>query len=175
MKKYLWTLIILVLAGASCQKEIDIEKEKEAVIAVNEEEKDAYFDRDITRLEAIWIQKPTSQRIFRGDNRLKVLNGWTEIHDNYSEDIKSNWLEKSESVSASFDNYKVNIYNNTALVYHDISWTGKYLGKDMDLKQKRIVHFEKVDGIWKLDLTVQLTVPSEKEKTEAESETEETE
>ena len=175
MKKYLWTLFILLLAGTSCQKKIDIEKEKEAVIAVNEEERNAFFDQDIARLEAIWIQKSTTQRIFRGDDRLTILNGWTEIYNNYNEDIESDWLEESENISASFANYKVNIYNNTALVYHDIHWTGKYLGEDIDLKQKRIVHFEKVDGIWKLDLIVQLTVPSEKEEIEAEAETEETE
>ncbi|MCK4992120.1 MAG: nuclear transport factor 2 family protein [Bacteroidales bacterium] len=169
MKNYLWTsLIALVfLAGTSCQEKIDIEKEKEAVIAVNEEERDAYFDRDLARLEAIWIQEPTSQRVFTSRNALSVLDGWKQIHANYEEDINNTdrW-ENYEDLSAPFSNYDVKIHDNTALLYHDIHWTGKSGGEVIDVKQKRIVHFVKEDGAWKFDLTVQLTVPAEKEVVE---------
>lgn len=50
------------LAGLTfAQNKVDIDKEKAAVVAVNEEERDAYFDRDLARLEAIWIPEPTSK------------------------------------------------------------------------------------------------------------------
>ncbi len=61
------------MVGISCQKKIDIEKEKEAIIAVNEEELNAYFDHDTIRLGAIWVQKPTSKRIFTSENSLRTL------------------------------------------------------------------------------------------------------
>jgi hypothetical protein len=157
MKNHLWILLVsLLFAFQSCQETIDIEKEKKAVIAVNEEERDAYFDRNLARLEAIWVQEATSQRRFISTR----LVGWNQIRENYEEDInsKEKWKEM-ENVSASFSNYVVNIYDNTALIYHDVQWTGKLFGKTIDNKQERIVHLVKIDGAWKIDLIIQLSVP----------------
>ena len=177
MKKYLFTLIAFsLLAGTSCQETIDIEKEKEAVITVNEEERDAYFDRDLARLEAIWIQEPTSQRVFTYSNALFELDGWKQIYANYEEEINNTdrW-EKMEDFCGSLSNYDDNIHDNTALLYHDIHFTGKSGGEVIDMKQKRIVHFVKKDGAWKFDLIVQLTVPAEKEVIEDIPESEDSE
>lgn len=173
MKKYLWMFIVPVMfAGQSCQETIDIEKEKAAVIAVNEEERDAYLDRDLARLEAIWIQEPTSKRVFTSSR----LDGWVQIRANYEEDINNTeWWEKMEDVAASFSNTEMQMYDNTALLYHDIQWTGKIGGEALDVKQNRIVHFVKEDGAWKIDLTVQLSVPAEKEALEEVQELEDTE
>jgi len=157
MKNYLWLFLIPVLFVAqSCQETIDIEDDKKAVIAVNEEERDAYFDRNLARLEAIWVQELTSQRIFSTTS----LNGWNQIRENYEESINdAEQMEEMEDITASFSNYVINIYDNTALVYHDIQWTGKIGDVAIDEKQNRIVHFVKVDGSWKIDLIVQLSVP----------------
>ncbi len=176
MKKNLLTLFALILlVGTSCQEKIDIEKEKEAIIAVNEEERNAFFDHDITRLEAIWVQEPTSQRIFTSENTLTILNGWTEISTNYRESMDADWWNDYEDLMAYFSNYEINVYDNTALVYHDIKGTGKYLGEETEMNQKRVLHFVKIDGTWKIDFTVQLQIPVEKEEIEGEPETEETE
>ncbi len=173
MKKYLWIFIaIAFFASHSCQETIDIEKEKEAVIAVNEEERDSYLDRDLSRLEAVWIQEPTSKRIFTSSR----LDGWKEIRANYEAAINNDdWWENMEDISASFSGYEVNIFDNTALLYHDIHWTGKSEGDLIDMKQKRIVHLVKVDGTWKFDLIVQLSVPEEKVVIEDMPESENTE
>jgi hypothetical protein len=65
-----------------------------------------------------------------------------------------------DDVSASFSNYAVNIYDNTALLYHDIHWTGNFQGRRIDDKANRIVHLVKKEGAWKIDLIIQLFVPS---------------
>jgi hypothetical protein len=167
MKKYLLTLFAIVLmAGTSCREKIDIIKEQKALIAVNEEERNAFFDHDLTRLEAIWVQKPTSKRIFTSENTLTILNGWTEIYTNYKESINADWWKDTENFFASFSNYEFNLYDNTALIFHDITWSGKQLGKEVVTKQKRIVHFVKEDGKWKFDFITQLTIPSEKVENE---------
>ena len=173
MKKYLWIFVVPVLfASHSCQETIDIEKEKVAVIAVNEEERDAYLDRDLSRLEATWIQEPSSRRVFTSSR----LDGWKQIRTNYEEDINNTerW-ESMEDVAASFSNYDVTMYDNTALLYHDIHWTGKRGGEIIDVKQNRIVHFVKEGGAWKIDLIVQLSVPVEKEVLEDVQESEDIE
>ena len=152
------------MAGVYCQEKLDIEKEKQAVISVNEEERDAYFDRDLSRLEAIWIQEPNSRRVFASSSGPRVLDGWNQIYSNYETDINNAEMwESSEDVFASFSNYDIKIYKNTALIYHDIHWTGKVNGEPIDWNQKRIVHCVKDDGVWKLDLIVQMSVPEKDE------------
>ena len=157
MKNFLFLFFIPVLfAAQSCQETIDIEDEKQAVIAVNEEERDAYFGRSLARLEAIWVQEPTSQRIFTSTS----IDGWEQIRANYEEAINdAEQMEDMENISASFSNYVINMYDKTALVYHDIQWTGKLGDVAIDEKQKRVVHLVKEDGSWKIDLIVQLSVP----------------
>ena len=142
---------------------------------MNEEERDAYFDQDISRLEAIWIQESTSRRVFRSNDKLIILDGWNEIYKNYKEGIDAEWWGESENFFANFSNYNINLYENSALVYHHIQWTGKIKDEVIDSKQERIVHFIKENGVWKFDFIAQLTIPAEKEVTETESGTEGTE
>ena len=177
MKKYLWILIVPVfLAGSSCQQALDVEEEKEALIAVNEEERDAFFARDLARLEAIWHQESTSRRVFASANAVSVLDGWQNIYSNYAEDINNTEMwDNTEDVFASFSNYDIQVYDKTALAYHDIHWTGKIGGEVNDFQQKRIVHFVKDDGAWKFDLIVQMTVPVEEVEVEDIPESENTE
>ncbi len=49
---------------------------------VNEEERDAFFALDITRLEAIWIQESSSKRYFTSENSAIVSYDvkWTGKH-----------------------------------------------------------------------------------------------
>jgi hypothetical protein len=163
MKKFFWLFIVpLLIAGSSCQKTLDPEKEKEVLIALNEEERDAYFAHDLARLENVWKQLPTSRRVFSTASGITELYGWDEIRANYDEDINDaeKW-ERMADVAASFSNYDVQLAGKTALMYHDIHWTGTYGGGPLDMKQKRIVHCVKQGGAWKFDMTVQMTVPDE--------------
>ena len=165
MKKYLITLIVFsLIASVSCKDKVDIEKE--AVIAANEEERDAFMARDLSRLEAIWIQEPSSRRVFTSSSGPSVLDGWNEIYSNYEGDInnKEMW-ESSGNVFASFFNYDIQVYGNTALAYHDMQWSGKIEGEEIGWRGKRIVHFVKADGAWKINLIVQMFV-TENDKVE---------
>jgi hypothetical protein len=81
------SLLLLVFLFNACQTKvetIDIEKEEQDIKAVNEEERDAFFAQDITRLEAIWIQESSSKRYFTSEKSLTLLSGWTEIRNNYT-------------------------------------------------------------------------------------------
>ena len=155
MKPIFLSLVAIVFA-VSCQERIYVEYEKKAVIAVNEEERDAYFDRDLARLEAIWIQEPTSHRRY-WEMR---MDGWEQIRADYEGKINDTvrWeIMKDQSVS--FSNYTVNLYDKSALVYHDVRSTGKYMGVRFDNMHNRIVHLVKVDEAWKIDLIVELNNP----------------
>ena len=164
MKRYLFLVIAIILwAGTSCQ--VSIEKEKEAIKAVIEEEQAAYFDRDIDRLEATWIQKSTSRKMFMSSSGVTEINGWIEINKSDREQMTLERQEATKNLTNQYLNYNINVYDNTALVFHDAKWSGKYLGEEINFEQKRILHLVKIEDVWKLDLMAVYGIPQEKEIT----------
>jgi ketosteroid isomerase-like protein len=172
MKKTSITLSFLLLFMClynACQPQVDIEAAKKAIIAINEEERDAFFAKDITRLADIWLQDSGSKRYFTSENSLTILDGWTEIKADYQEDFESDWWENYENVKADFSNYEIQVFNNSALVYHDITWSGKYLGEEFENLQKRVIYLLKKDETWKISFIAQLTVPVKEQDVEKET------
>ena len=147
MKKYLFPLIILIfLAGTSCQEEIDIEKEKAAIIAVIEKETEAFFDCDIDRLSATHVQDETNIRLTATKSGYTYDVGW--------EKIKSFFLDYFENEAEPGDfyevkrNYKIKVYPESAWAVFDNYY---YNGEDELLSTSIHAEFlEKVNGEWKL-------------------------
>ena len=66
MRRYFWPLFILVLLiGTSCQPIVNVEKEKEAILAVILEEADAAASMDKDRAYATHIQGSEEMRLER--------------------------------------------------------------------------------------------------------------
>ena len=173
MKKYLFILIAFsLMTVVSCQNKIDNEKEKEAIIAVIEEERAAFFDLNIDRIEATWKQESTSRKIFMSAGGFSELNGWTEIYNNNKELTNEEFWKDRVDADGQYLNYDINVYGNTALVFHDAKFTGKYLGEEYYREQKRILHMVKVEGEWKLDLMAMYGIPEEEENIKEEINTE---
>lgn len=147
----------------ACQPAVDIEKEKEAIIAVIDTEKNAYFERDISKIEAIWMQDSTSRKMYMTPEGLYYFNGWSEVYNHDKENAESDMWNDMEDISVDFSNYEINIYNNTAVVLCNSRWTGKYKGEPIDMDQKRILHLVKVDGSWKFDLMAMYRIPEKGE------------
>jgi len=160
----LGSLLLFTCIFNGCQPQVDIEAAEKAVIAVNEEERDAFFAKDIIRLAEVWVQEPSSRRYFPSGKSLRVLNGWTEIKADYEEDFEAEWWDDYKDVKADFLNYVVSVNANSAVVYHDIHWTGMYLEEPFETNQNRIVYLVNHDDTWKISLIVQMTVPEEKEE-----------
>lgn len=165
MKKYLHSLIaVCLLAGISCQQETDIEKEKEAIIAVIEEEWDAWFKFDIDRLNAIWYQGASSRKIdvckYCGTNE---FIGWDDISKENKRMVipTPEKIENRKKLTAQFTNYDINVFGNTALAYHESTWSGLRSGEPFHFEEHRILHFQKIDGEWKIDLLTHYTFPEE--------------
>ena len=86
MKKYVLTLFaIILLAGTSCQEKIDIEKEKEAIIAVIEEETNAFLDNDFDRLSNTFVQDETNIRLMAEKSSYTYNLGWENVSSYYKE------------------------------------------------------------------------------------------
>jgi hypothetical protein len=166
MKKIIISIgpvLLTTLMFNACLPVVDVEQEKEAIMAVIEAEKDAYFERDITKVEAVWVQDSTSRKMYMTPEGLYYFNGWSEIYKHDKENTESDMWDDMEDIQVEFLNYEFNIYNNTALVFCNSRWNGMYKGEPLDMDQKRILHFVKVDGSWKYDLMAMYRIPEKSE------------
>ena len=181
MKKYVLTLFALILlAGTSCQEKIDIEKEKEAIIVVIEEETDAYLDRDFDRLAATWVQDETIIRLGASKSGYGYWVGWEEIGSDIKESIEG--VSEPDGSKEVKTNYKIKVYRESAWAVFD----NEHYNSEGELTGKSIhVEFlEKVNGEWKIVYLCIVSTSSyedegddeeEIEEGEVEAETEETE
>jgi ketosteroid isomerase-like protein len=146
-----------LLAGVCCQDKSAIEKEKAAIKAVIEEEKAAYYEQDLSRLDDSWIQEPSSRKLFLSPNGITELDGWTKIHQNNVEATEIKWNEPMEP--ARYSNFTINVYGNTALVLLDSNHNIKNQDEASTLKMRRILHMVKIDGEWKIDFMAMYFLP----------------
>lgn len=147
MKKTVCKLLVLILfAGTSCEEKIDIEKEKEAIIAAIENETNSHLARDIDQHSKSFLQDESLVMQFAGKEDYEAYNGWENISSLYKE-----YYEDSPSPSTDkyqFTNYNIKVYKESAwAVYDETSHNseGEFLGKNTSV---RIL--EKVDGEWKI-------------------------
>lgn len=158
MKKILLALFAFsLLAVVCCQDESGIEKEKKAIIAVIEAEKTAYYKADVASLDASWVQEASSKKLFLTPHGITELNGWEEIHQNNAETLERDWTEHVETVR--YSNFSINIYGNTALVYHDSEHQITDHGNESVLNMRRIIHLVKIDEEWKIDMLAMYFMP----------------
>lgn len=147
MKKYVLTLFALILlAGTSCQEKIDIEKEKAAIIAVIEEETNAYYDNDFDRLAATYVQDETNIDLRAGKSGYGYGVGWEEIGSAFKEAIENSpEPDGSKEVKT---NYKIKVYKESAWAVFDnevLNSEGESIGKNVHVE-----FLEKVNGEWKI-------------------------
>jgi len=147
MKKILWALFVLILLfGSSCEEKIDIEKEKAAIIAVIEEETEAFFDSDIDRLSATHVQDESNIRMTATKSGYTYDVGWEKIKSFFL-DYFENEAEPGEFYEVK-RNYKIKIYDESAWAVFDNDY---YNGEDELLSTSIHAEFlEKVNGEWKL-------------------------
>ena len=181
MKKIIYSILILLLiaGGNSCQKKIDIEKEKEVIKAVIEEETNAFMDNDYDRFAATYVQDKTFIRLNarKADYDFIVgwgynyIVGWKGISSVFREGFKGNpdtLLYKFEN-----SNYKIKVYPESAWAVYDESWydrEGVLVELNIDVR-----FLEKVKGEWKIVYLSTVNTTSYDEKVEEGEEKSETE
>lgn len=177
MKKYLLPLIVFAfLTGISCQQKIDIEKEKEAIMAVIQEEGDAAAAMDMERLLAVHVQDSLDTRLQTLENNYTIYAGWDEIKALYEGWAESGWdVEDPKNLK---ENVILKVTDGSAWLICDNIWKWNYEGKQGGFDNIQITFLEKIEGEWKISFTAFVTKPEpgkEVEDVEGEPETEETE
>jgi hypothetical protein len=148
MKKIIFSILALSLIAGSIsgQKKIDIEKEKEAIIAVIEEETDAFRNRDFDRLAATFVQDETNIRLAAGQSGYSYYAGWEQISSGYKESFKNN--PEPYTGKHVKTNYKIKIYKESAWsIFDEVRYDG---GGEVINKGIGVRFLEKVDAEWKI-------------------------
>jgi hypothetical protein len=148
MKKYVLTIFALVLlAGTSCQKKVDIEKEKEAILALITEETNAYHDKDFERFAECYVQNEINIRILGGEGeKISYTVGWEEVGASFKELFENNPDPTPNNEVKK--NIKIKVYNDCAWVVfeeEDFTDEGESNGKGIGTN-----FLEKVEGKWKI-------------------------
>src|SRR5674476_213042 len=78
---------VIFIALSSCEEKIDIEKEKEAIKAVFEQEKDGFFAQDLDAMAETWIQEPSSVKMYMSAEGQTKFEGWDAINKHSREEI----------------------------------------------------------------------------------------
>ena len=75
----LFALIIAAFAISGCEKAIDYETEKAAIIAVMEKETQTYIDRDFEGMFSTHVQDSLNMRLTVGADNYVFAQGWEDV------------------------------------------------------------------------------------------------
>ena len=118
MKKIPILLLLAFVASVcffSCKPKVNIEKEKEAIKAVFEQEKNAFYNQDCPGMAETWVQEPTSTKIYMNAKEQLIFEGWDKINAQSQKEVSdTSWNRKL--VKTSFLNYKIDVLGNSAWV-----------------------------------------------------------
>jgi len=156
MRRYFFPLfIVAVLMGTSCQPKVNLEKEKEAIMAVLREESEGLKAMDKDRIFATHIQDSDEVRMELGVYGFNTYHGWDKI-----EALLGDYVEGSEPLALenSKQNVILKVTGNTAWLTCDNVWKDKN-GGEGGFSNIQIVFLEKVKGEWKISFSAYYSKP----------------
>lgn len=159
MKKNLLTFFaIVLLAGTSCQEKIDIEKEKEAIMAVINAESETARTSDYDGLISCYLQDENQIYFYLGMDDYRIYTGWNQLAPQF-ERFKEPPAEEMMAMTFSKENPIIKVTGNTAWAICDNIWKGT--GEEGAWKNEgiQITFLEKVDGNWKFSFVAFLAKP----------------
>lgn len=149
MKKYVLAILTFVLLSGPvfCQKKVNIDKEKEAILALITEETNAYHNKDFERFSQCYVQNDKNIRLLGGEGeKVSYSVGWKEVGSNFKK-----WFENNPDPTPNNEvkkNVIIKVYNDCAwVVFEEESFTdkGESNGKGIGTN-----FLEKVNGEWKI-------------------------
>jgi len=147
MKKNITILISLfIIIFVSCNNRIDTEKEKDAIIAVIENETNSHFAKDFEQQSKSFLQDESLIVLVSRKGGYGYAVGWNQI----SKSIKQNIEKNPNPIAEKFENtdYKIKVYDKSAwAVYAENVYNseGEFIRKVINVR-----FLEKIDNEWKI-------------------------
>ncbi len=146
MKKNIFILFALSILFASCNKTIDTEKERDAIIAVIENETNSHFAKDFEQQSKSFLQNKSLIVLVSGKESYGYAVGWNKISKSIQTNIKQNPTPTGEKIKNT--DYKIKIYEKSAWAVYD---ENVYDSKEKFIRKVINVRFlEKIDTEWKI-------------------------
>lgn len=144
------TLALLVVAISACNKTVDYDAERKAIIKVINEETDAYLARDFDAVVATHVQDSLNMRLTAGPDNYVWLQGWDEVVKHLMGDETEDDLSLDLNITVEKTNYRMKIYPNSAFVVCDQKWSSEYSGDVNQMNSIQVRFLEKINGEWKI-------------------------
>lgn len=149
MKNYSFLLIVCVcLSLISCEKKMDVEKEKEAIKAVIINETTAFDNQQYDGVVATLAQDSLFIRMSTGKTEYTEVVGWDHMTNWYKEFATADLSDYS--VERDRFNWKIKVYPESAWVVYDQITRYTYQGSRDYRQTKEIRFLEKKNGEWKI-------------------------
>lgn len=159
MRRYFLPLFLLALIlGTSCQPKVNLEKEKEAILAVILEEADGFMSMDKDKVYATHLQGEEEIRLEMGVYGYRAYMGWEEIEGMIGDYLDG---EQVDDIKVSKEDVTIKVAGTGALLACNnvISWGS---GEAQDgYTNVQIVFLEKIKGEWKISFTAYYNKPVE--------------
>jgi hypothetical protein len=169
-------LVLTILVATACQEQINVEKEKEAIIAVVNAESNAYIVRDFEKISSCMVQDSLNTAIHSGKWGYSYTVGWEKLTENYKEDFGNDeeWA-RFQNLRFERKNFNIKVYpKNAWAIFNTVyNWEEDSITNEWEIIDTRIL--EKVDGEWKITYVGSVGKSSYKEEEKEEAEGKEAE
>jgi hypothetical protein len=170
MKIKMLTLLVFSLLGSkSYQQVIDIDKEKEAIVAVIEDEKAGYINKDMDQWSKHVLQDSSYSWLY-ASSEIHILSHGFSTHA----DLINGWWENANpdmaNVKVDFEIMELKVFPQTAWAAIKTMWNYDIKGEPVQEDGIEFLFFEKHDGSWKIACQTVLSVTSYEKAKEQEEE-----
>lgn len=153
---FLPLLVIVMIIGTSCQPKVNVEKEKEAIMAVIHEEAAGAIAQDKDRAFATHMQDSEETRLELGVYGYRIFQGWDEIEELIGDVVEDGSLSKAQN---SKENVILKVTGNSAWLVCDNNWTWSNESGEDGFSNIQITFLEKVKGEWKISFSAYYNKP----------------
>jgi hypothetical protein len=154
MKKIRYTIVaglaatLLIFSG--CEKKVDYEKERAAIIEVINKETQSYIDRDFDAMYATHVHDSLNMRLTAGADNYVFAEGWDQVAKHMSGEETEDDLGPDIHIKVEKSNYRMRIYPTSAMVVCDQKWTSSYDNDTTEINSIQVRFLEKINGEWKI-------------------------
>jgi hypothetical protein len=160
MKISVVTIIaIFLLSGTSCQQNVNVEKEKQAIMALLKAEGDAALSRDMELIGDIYVHDELTTRLEMGQYGYNRYEGWEEVERLIGDFLEGEGDLGGDNPVNRKENIIIKVTGNTAWLTCDNIWEWTVDGEKGGYNNIQIQFLEKIKGEWKISFTAYYTKP----------------
>ena len=150
---------ILLFAGSSCKQAVDVEKDKEAILALLNAEGEALMAKDKDRLFDFYVQDDLTTRLELGEYGYNRYEGWEEVGGLLGDFLSGEGSGLGADAVNKKENVIIKVTGSTAWLTCDNIWEWTGEGQEYSYNNIQVLFFEKIRGEWKISFSAYYTKP----------------